>query len=145
MLKYTFVGIWLDYRHADIFIFNGSQMTHKMIKSEISPHKTRGGSRSSTAWGPQQVVSESQQLNRRKQDIADYYDLILQGAGHTPEIGFVLFGPSKAKDGLAKVINAKNFYHPGVLRIITKDKMTLNQKKALVMEIFAELMAIQII
>lgn len=144
MVNPAFVGIWLDYRHADVLHYNGSQITHSVIKGDISARKTRGGSRSSSSWGPQQVVSETKQLHRREQAIADYYEKIIHEIGDANH-AIILFGPAEAKDGLVKAIVAKKMYRPGVLRVVTKDKMTLNQKKSFVLDAYTELIAFQII
>lgn len=144
MLKPIMVGIWLDYRHADIFLYDGSRLNHKTIEGYVVPRKTRGGSSSGPGWGPQQVVSESKQMYRRDQDIEDYYESILREVPGV-DAGFVLFGPAAAKKGLNKYIKDQRNYRPGVLKIVTKDKMTINQKKAFILDAYSELLATQII
>lgn len=144
MLKPVMVGIWLDYRHADIFTYNGSRLNHKTIEGYVIPRKTRGGSSSGPGWGPQQVVSESKQMHRRDQGIEEYYETILREVPGA-DVGFVLFGPAAAKQGLNKYIKDQRNYRPGVLRVVTKDKMTINQKKAFILDAYTELLATQII
>ena len=65
-------GIWMDYKEANIIHLKDKGTEVLNIESNIEPHKPRGGSKSKSAWGPVDTVSESKYLERRKRQEADY-------------------------------------------------------------------------
>lgn len=134
-MKKTKVGIWLDFRNANIITLIGKGVSVKTIDSNVDPSKPRGGSRPKKKWGPVDTVSEKHFLERRKQEVKTYYEELMTAVKDADEL--YLFGPAEAKDGLVKAIKAKANFKPALRGIETADSMTENQKVAKVRAFFA--------
>lgn len=134
-MKKTKVGIWLDYRAANIITLKGKNATYNTIESGIDPSKPRGGSRPKKAYGPVDTVSEKHFLERRKHEEKAYYENLITAVKNVDEL--YLFGPAEAKDGLLKAIKASKNFKPAFKGIETADSMTENQKIAKVRAFYA--------
>lgn len=134
-MKKTKVGIWLDFRGANIITLKGKGADIENIDSDIDPAKPRGGSRSKKKWGPVDTVSEKHFLERRKQEEKAYYENLIAKVKDADEL--YLFGPAEAKDGLLKAIKATKNFKPTFRGMESADSMTENQKVAKVREFFA--------
>lgn len=134
-MKKTKVGIWLDYRAANIISLKGKGENMLTIESNIDPSKPRGGSRPKNKYGPVDTVSEKHFLERRKQAEKAYYENLMTAVKDADEL--YLFGPAEAKDGLLKAIKANKNFKPTFKGIETADSMTENQKVAKVRAFFA--------
>lgn len=134
-MKNTKVGIWLDYRVANVITLKEKAVTVTNIDANIDPSKPRGGSRPKQKWGPVDTVSEKHFLERRKQAEKAYYETLITTVKDAGEL--YLFGPAEAKDGLLKAIKAKKNFKPAFRGIETADSMTENQKVAKVRAFFA--------
>lgn len=134
-MKNTKIGIWLDYRTANIITLKGKGTTYNTIESEVDPSKPRGGSRPKMKYGPVDTVSEKHFLERRKHEEKAYYEKLITAVKDADEL--YLFGPAEAKDGLLKAIKANKNFKPAFKGIETADSMTENQKIAKVRAFFA--------
>ena len=67
-------GIWIDKEKAHIITLEGEKDFFKTIESDVEFFNVRGGSRSKTRWGPQQVVQDSRYLEREKHQLKAYFD-----------------------------------------------------------------------
>lgn len=134
-MENTKVGIWLDYRAANIITLKGKGAIYNTIESGIDPSKARGGSKPKKAYGPVDTVSEKHFLERRKHEEKGYFDNLMAAVKDADEL--YLFGPAEAKNGLLKAIKGNNNFKPAFKGIETSDSMTENQKIAKVRAFFA--------
>jgi ABC-type Zn uptake system ZnuABC Zn-binding protein ZnuA len=129
------IGIWIDKEKAHIVTLEGEKEYFKTIVSELESFNVRGGSRSKTRWGPQQVVHDSKYLEREKHQMRDYFAKLAEAVKSADVIS--IFGPAEVKEKFAKELSEK---HPGidakVKAVETADSMTDNQVKAMIKEHF---------
>ncbi|NNK11034.1 MAG: hypothetical protein HKP08_06795 [Flavobacteriaceae bacterium] len=129
------IGIWLDKEKAHLVTLEGEKEHFKTVESDLEFYNVRGGSRSKTKWGPQQVVQDSRYLEREKHQMRDYFDNLAEHLKSADVIS--IFGPAEVKEKFAKAISEK---HPGinakVQAVETADSMTDNQLKAMIREHF---------
>ena len=72
----------------------------EVMDSNVEEFNPKGGSGSSTPYGPQDSISESTYLERRKQQEKNYYKQIIQQLSDADAI--VILGPAEARIGLEK-------------------------------------------
>lgn len=113
-----------------VFLKDGTADIHT-VASDVEFFNPRGGSRSKTRWGPQQVVHDSRYTERENQQLRAYFDRL---AGELTEAGdIVLFGPAGTNAEFKKRLDQA---HPDIAArvqdVLTADSMTPNQIKALV-------------
>lgn len=135
-MKKTQIGIWLDFRTANIITLKEKKVDSKTIHSKINTSKPKGGSSSSFRWGSTDTISEKHYLERRKNEERAYYEEILEVVKAADEL--FIFGPAEAKNGLLKAIKAHKSFKPIFKGIETADSMTDNQKVAKVRAFFSE-------
>ncbi|MBT8289882.1 MAG: hypothetical protein KJO93_03540 [Muriicola sp.] len=129
------IGIWIDKEKAHIVTLEREKEHFKTIASELESFNVRGGSRSKTKWGPQQVVHDSKYLEREKHQMRDYFTNLADAVKNADVIS--VFGPAEVKEKFAKELSQK---HPEIAAKVkavdTADSMTDNQVKAMVKEHF---------
>lgn len=130
------IGIWMDFRHADIFDMAGKEIKHRIVKSNISEKKVKGGSRSKTPWGPMDKVSESKMLNKKLASRKKYYQHLAQMVDGFEEV--VILGPGAAKEEFNAYLIEECPRHPRVRAVKTVDSITINQKRAMLESMFDE-------
>ncbi len=125
------VGIWLDKEKAHCFIMDSEKEHFITINSELEFYNPKGGSRSKTRWGPQDVVQDSKYLEREKHQLKRYFEKI--AATVKPLDQLVIFGPAETPNKLHAMLRDS---YPDIAKKIKKvdkvDSMTDNQFKALV-------------
>lgn len=131
----TQIGIWLDEDKALVVTPSEETEQLKTIISEIEHYHLHGGSGSSTPYGPQDAVSESKLLERKKHQREVFFEKIIAQLGNTSSIA--LFGPAETKKELAKALQKHPAYKEKVVAVETADSMTENQVKALVRDFFS--------
>ncbi|MEP1096590.1 MAG: hypothetical protein ABJG78_15850 [Cyclobacteriaceae bacterium] len=129
-------GIWIDETQAWIVYKKYKQINLKSVGSVVEPYHLRGGSRSSTPWGPQETVSETGLLRRKKQQLRTYFRRVIQEL--LPAKRVYIMGPAEAKIGLQKELEQMKSLSFKSMVVETADSMTQNQFKAKVKEFFAE-------
>lgn len=129
------VGIWLDKQEANGVVFHNGKESVFNIPSELDFYNPKGGSRSKTRWGPQDVVQDSKYLEREKHQLKKYFEKIATKISDADQIA--IFGPAETPEKLVKALEAN---HPGLAAKIittkTTDSMTQNQFKALAKQSF---------
>ena len=129
------VGIWLDKQEANGVILNNGKESLFNIPSELDFFNPKGGARSKTKWGPQDVVQDSKYLEREKHQLKNYFDKIAGQISDADQI--TIFGPAEAPE---KFVDALKERHPELAAKVktteTADSMTKNQFKALVKQSF---------
>jgi hypothetical protein len=129
------IGIWMDKKEAFVVTVTDGETKMRTIASDVEFFNPKGGSRSKTPWGPQQVVHDDRYTARETQQLNRYYDSLTEMLGDAEAI--VLFGPAGTNAEFKKRLDA---VHPGVgarvKDVLTADSMTANQVKALIREYF---------
>jgi len=129
------VGIWLDKQEANGVVLQNGKESLFNIPSELDFFNPKGGSRSKTKWGPQDVVQDSKYLEREKHQLKDYFKKIAEQIFDADQI--TIFGPAEAPE---KFVDALKKDYPQLAAKVktakTADSMTQNQFKALVKRSF---------
>ncbi|MFT7611240.1 MAG: stalled ribosome rescue protein Dom34 [Parvicellaceae bacterium] len=130
----TKIGIWLDKRKASIVKLEGKNEILTTIDSNVEEYHLHGGSRSKTAYGPQETVSETKLNERKKHQLKKYFENIVSEVKDASSL--IVFGPSEAKVGLNNYLKQIPDLKNKVTSIETADVMTDNQLKAFVRHFF---------
>ncbi|WP_318345592.1 hypothetical protein [Flagellimonas baculiformis] len=129
------VGIWLDKQEATGVVLQNGKESFFSIPSELDFYNPKGGSRSKTRWGPQEVVHDSKYLEREKHQLKKYFEEIAQALEDADQLA--IFGPAETPE---KFVGSLEENHPGLAEKIKvkekADSMTDNQLKALVKKSF---------
>jgi len=129
------IGIWLDKEKAHLVTLQNGDVRFNTIYSEIDFFNPKGGSRSKTRWGPQDVVQDSKYLEREKHQLKSYFKELAKTMEDAEAIA--IFGPADTNAKFFKELNEN--YKTLALKVRTVEKadsMTENQVKALVREFF---------
>ncbi len=129
------LGIWLDKEKAHLVTLQNEDVRFNTIYSEIDFFNPKGGSRSKTRWGPQDVVQDSKYLEREKHQLKSYFKELAKTMEDAEAIA--IFGPADTNAKFFKELNEN--YKTLALKVKTVEKadsMTENQVKALVREFF---------
>lgn len=121
-------GIWIDYDKAFLIQISPSKTEIKKIESNIEHFHVHGGSRSKIAYGPQDNVSESKLLARKRQQQSDFFSEVIKKVD--PHDAIVVFGPAEAKVGLKKAFLNHSSFKKKNISVESTDNMTENQMKA---------------
>jgi hypothetical protein len=128
-------GIWMDKKEAFVVSLGEDTTEMRTVASEVEFFNPKGGSRSKTRWGPQQVVHDSKYLEREKQQLRAYFDRLADELKEADAL--VLFGPGGTNTEFKKRLDES---HPDigakVQDVLKADSMTPNQVKALVRAYF---------
>ena len=128
------IGIWLDFKEANIIVLDKEEPKLETIYSEIERFHPKGGARSKTPYGPMDKISERTYLKRRKSQEKKYFDKLIAAVQDADDL--FIFGPAEAKDGFLKAIKKSGNFHPNLKGIERADSMTENQKIAAVKSFF---------
>lgn len=129
------VGIWLDKEKAHIVTLKDDKEHFETVLSELEFFHPKGGSRSKTRWGPQEVVQDSRYLEREKHQLKKYFHAIAEIVMDAEML--VLFGPAQAVEKLRKEWEVTNPKLAAKIKEVNKaDSMTDNQVKALVRDFY---------
>jgi hypothetical protein len=131
------LGIWMDFRVAEIIARPTEESIPVLIASEIEEVQPGGGSRSRVPYGPMDKKSDRKILQRRKNQIDHYFQQIVDEVKSADEI--FIFGPGEAKSLFLQYIRELKSFEPYILSIITEDRMTTNQKSAYVRSFYESL------
>lgn len=124
-------GIWIDRQKAHVLTINEEHITQFLIESEVEDYNVKGGSRSKTPWGPQEKISESKYLERRKHQLKNYFSKIIALVNNSDAIA--IYGPADTKIHFKDEIKKRHKLVYNKIKIVkTENKMTCNQFKALV-------------
>ena len=128
-------GIWLDSRQAFVIRLKKGTAEVQRIESDIHTGEVKGGSRSSTPWGPQLSVSESKWLERRKHEEKAYLNKVKAALEDLDEL--YIFGPAEMKMHFEKLLLSDRNFKPVILALETADSMTEPQMIAQVKAFYA--------
>lgn len=132
------VGIWLDKEKAHIVTLANGKELFETLASQLEFYHPKGGSRSKTRWGPQEVVQDSRYLEREKHQLKEYFSAVTEKIKNADAL--VLFGPGQTNE---KFRNELELTTPKlaakIINVIKSDSMTNNQVAALVRDFYAAL------
>ena len=129
-------GIWIDHKHACIVCINLDGISIKEIASNVEKHtRLSGGSRSKTAYGPQDIASESKHDNKYRHHLDKYYEIVIKEIGTATSL--FVFGPGEAKKELLKHIETSSLRTTKIAGVATRDKMTEKQIVVYVKEFYS--------
>ncbi|RDY58044.1 hypothetical protein [Flagellimonas nanhaiensis] len=130
------IGIWLDKQEAlGVILEDGKEKSIFTIPSELDFFNPKGGSRSKTRWGPQDVVQDSKYLETEKHQLKRYFAKIAQELVDADQLA--LFGPAEAPDKFMRELESNYPQLANKVKLKEKtDSMTQNQFKALVKRSF---------
>jgi len=129
------IGIWLDKEKAHLVTLQNEDVRFNTIYSEIDFFHPKGGARSKTRWGPQDVVQDSKYLEREKHQLRQYFKELAKTIEDAQAIA--IFGPADTNAKFYKELNENYRTLASKVKTVEKvDSMTENQVKALVREYF---------
>lgn len=129
------IGIWMDKKEAFVVSVDQGETTMQTVPSDLEFFNPKGGSRSKTRWGPQQVVHDSRYTERETHQLREYYDQLADKLREADAI--VLFGPAGTNSDFKKRLDeAYPAISARVRDVLTADSMTSNQVQALIREYF---------
>ena len=142
MTKY--IGIWLDQEKAyivtiekeNIFLKQPEKENVTFIKSGVGKHlRLSGWSRTRRInYGSQDIAVDGKIEARRRKQLDDYYERIIQASENARKI--LIFGPGITKKELEKKSKKSKEMAPKVLPVETTDKMSERQILAKVKKYF---------
>jgi hypothetical protein len=128
-------GIWLDKEKALCFVLEESKEIFKSVDSGVEFFNPKGGSRSKTRWGPQDVVQDSKYLEREKHQMRRYFENIVSALGEVDALA--IYGPAETPEKFLKLLRKNNTQLAKKVKIVERaDSMTDNQFKAMVRDFF---------
>jgi hypothetical protein len=131
-----FIGMWIDHEKAYIVSIDNSREHTVYIRSNVEGRfRLSGGSRSSKAYGPQEVASERKIEEKRKHHLQRYYRNVIRAIRDGERI--LIFGPGEAKIELEREIKKTKDLYSRIDGVEPADKMTERQIVARVREFFA--------
>lgn len=129
------IGIWLDKEKAHLVSLENEDVKFNTIYSEIEFYNPKGGARSKTRWGPQDVVQDSKYLEREKHQLKLYFKELAKKIVNAEAIA--IFGPADTNAKFYKELSENHKALAGKVKAVEKvDSMTENQVKALVRDFF---------
>ncbi len=130
-----YIGIWLDKEKAHLVTLHEGKEYFTTITSEVEFFNPRGGSRSKSKWGPQDVVQDSKYTEREKHQLRTFFEKVVKAIEAPRSIA--IFGPGNTYAQFFKWLetNYRNIAQK-VGPVQKVDSMTHNQFKALVRDVF---------
>ncbi|HUV77391.1 MAG TPA: hypothetical protein VMW06_04970 [Desulfobacterales bacterium] len=130
------VGLWIDKKKAVIVRIEGENVTIQEIESGVEKHtRLKGGSRSATPYGPQEVSSEGRHDRRHQHALSEYYEELIGVIGDADKI--YIMGPGETKGELKKAIEKIKHLANRITAVEAADKMTQRQIVAKVKDVFS--------
>lgn len=130
------IGIWLDKRQAVLVSLQESGEQIRMVASNLDFAHPKGGSRSKTRWGPQDVIKEKSFMEKEKNQLRDYFHQLAKAVKKADKIA--IYGPGSTAAKFRETLQ-RDF--PTIADAIDHmgraDSMTKKQFAALVRNHFA--------
>ena len=132
------IGIWLDSDNAIITTLLGNTETVKRIESCVEHYNPHGGSGSSIPYGPQDAVSESKLLERKKHQMNNYFNkIMIELVIELNDVNIIaIFGPVETKIGFKKALLKNRQLRDKIIYIEAAANITENQIKMLIRNLF---------
>lgn len=127
----------MDKKQAFLVTVEKGKTGMKVLESGLEFYNPKGGSRSKTRWGPQQVVHDSKYTERENHQLRVYFDHLAKALKSADAI--VLYGPAGTNAQFKKRLDRD---HPRIASrvrdVLTADSMTEAQMRALVRDYFED-------
>ena len=131
----THIGIWVDHRKATIVTLSDGKESIRVIRSDVKGHfRMKGGARSSTPYGPQDIASEKNVDRKYQKYLHHYYQKIVDAVQRADKI--LIFGPGEAKNELKKEMMRTKALAKKIVGVEPEDKMRDRQIVAKVKDFF---------
>ncbi len=127
-------GIWIDQKEAIIVFLDNEKEKVINVNSHVDVGNVKGGAGNSTPYAMQDAVSESKFMEKKKHQMHEFFQNIIEKIGDSDE--FFILGPAEAKYGLQKEINKNPILKRKLIMVQTVDSMTKNQVIARVKAFF---------
>lgn len=132
------IGIWLDKEKAYVVYLEKGSERMVEVPSELEFYHPKGGARSRTRWGPQDVVQDSKYLEREKHQLKKYFHSLIEKISDADAL--VIYGPASTFEQFHRELKAQRpRLAEKVKEVKRADSMTLNQIKAMVRDYFIPL------
>jgi hypothetical protein len=129
-------GLWIDHRKAVIVYYCKDKITTRTIASNLEKHvRASGGSRSSTPYGPQDILAEDRLDRRYGHHLDLYYEEVARALHGIRSL--LILGPGEAKGEFEKHLRRSEKGPPTAVTVETADKMTEPQIAARVKKHFS--------
>ena len=117
------IGVWIDHEKAFIVSLVDGKTTITYVSSDVPGHvRLAGGSRSSTAYGPQAISPERRIENRYRTQLHKYYKRVIHQIDEADQI--FIFGPGEARVELKKMMRKSKERFAKITGTERADKMT---------------------
>ncbi len=127
----------MDKKQAYLVTLDQGRTATRTLESGLEFFNPRGGSRSKTRWGPQQVVHDSKYTERENHQLRSYFDELAKALETADAI--VLYGPAGTNVQFKKRLDAA---YPAIASrvrdVLTADSMTEGQMQALIRDYFKD-------
>ncbi|MDX1333325.1 MAG: hypothetical protein R3252_09870 [Robiginitalea sp.] len=128
-------GVWMDKKQAYLVTVDQGKTATQTLESGLEFFNPKGGSRSKTRWGPQQVVHDSKYTERENHQLRAYFDNLAKALNKADAI--VLYGPAGTNIQFKKRLDAAYPQIASRVRdVLTADSMTEGQMQALIRDYF---------
>ena len=131
------IGIWIDKAKAHVVIIENGEEHMRTINSQVEDFNVKGGSRSKTRWGPQDVVQDSKYMERKKHQLKRYFDEVYEQVKDADALA--IFGPAETYLKLEEAFKNAYKLSDKIKTVQNVDSMTDNQVKALVRDFYKEI------
>jgi hypothetical protein len=130
------MGLWIDHAGATIVRPQGKEWISRQVESGVDRHtRLAGGSRAATVYQAQDVASEGKYERRHRQQLAAYYERLIDTLMDVDEL--FIFGPGGAKGEFCKALERRKDFGGKIIAVEAADKMTGRQIIAKVRERFS--------
>lgn len=118
-------GIWINQRKAILITFLNGEVEVRTIVSNVENYYVVGSAHFKIFYGPMDVVSEKEYLERHNYQLNKYFQKILNAVKNVDEL--YIFGPEDTKYKLLDVFNKNKELSLKVRNVETVDSMTERQ------------------
>jgi hypothetical protein len=130
------MGIWIDRRDAFLISIKNDRTTVEHIESNADSHfRPKGGWKASGTAVAQSVTKEKTGDERRKHQLHDFYQALIQKIANIDTL--LIFGPGEAKHELTKEIEKIKGPRPRIAAVKAAERLTENQLVAEVKSFFS--------
>ena len=142
----AYAGIWIDHEKAYICMLKKADTVYNIeedrcdvsvVESDVESHiRSTGGSRAKkTPYGPQDIADDKKLDRRRRDQMDDFYETVIQKVRKARKI--FIFGPGMAKKELRRKIAETKALSEKIAGVENADKMTRNQITAKVKSFYS--------
>jgi len=131
----AYAGIWIDHEKAyicmlkkvdTVYGIDQDQCDIIVVESNVESHvRSTGGSRAKTPYGPQDITDDKKLDRRRKDQMDDFYESVIEKIRKARKI--FIFGPGMAKKEFKKKMEDEKELAEKIAGVENADKMTRNQ------------------